>query len=778
MTAHPATDRLAVAAPALDVPAAAALAEAAYGLRGTCTTLGGERDQNFRLDTAEGAYVLKVSNAADDAAVLDLQAQALAHLARQDPGLPVMRLVPTVDGAPWTVADDAGTRHLVRLFTHMPGRAVAAQALDGEALRAYGAVVARTGRALRGFFHPAARYDILWDLRHTLRLRSLLDAVGEAPRRALAARVLDRFEERVAPVFDGLRAQVVHNDLTLDNVLLDGDRVSGIVDLGDLTHTALVCDLAIALAAVTWRRADPLEAAEATIAGYGAVIPLEDVEADVLADLLAARLAAWGVIAAWRVTRHPDNAAYITAGEDDAWTLLDELETAGDERVRQRLRAAALTGAVPYTPVPTPGLARRRRAVLGAAPLSYRDPVHIVAGRGVWLFDRAGDRFLDAYNNVPVVGHAHPRVAAAVAAQTRTLATNIRYLHEAVVELAERLVATMPPGLDTVLVVNSGSEANDLAWRLATAFTGRRGALVTDWAYHGVTGASAELSPETWLPGERPGHVATVAPPGAAGPDAAAAAAAAAIAAALTALAERGHGLAAMLADPAFTSDGILGPGGAFLRGAADAVRRAGGILVVDEVQAGHGRVGSQLWSFLAAGVVPDVVTLGKAMGNGQPVAAVVTRADIAAALLEATEVFSTFGGNPVACAAALAVLDVIEQEGLLAHAAAVGAQLRAGLGGLAARQPLVADVRGQGLLVGVELADEGGSPAGAAARAVVDGLRERRVLIGSTGRHGNVLKIRPPLPFQPVHVELLLEALDDALTDVSRHRRRGGPDR
>jgi 4-aminobutyrate aminotransferase-like enzyme len=383
--------------------------------------------------------------------------------------------------------------------------------------------------------------------------------------------------------------------------------------------------------------------------------------------------------------------------------------------------------------------------VLGPAltALTYERPVHVVRGEGVWLFEADATRLLDAYNNVPVVGHCHPRVTEAVVRQTRRLNTHARYLYEPLIELGERLVASMPPGtgLDTVLVVNSGSEANELAWRLALAATGNRGAIVTEHAYHGVTTAIAELSPEEWPAGHRPQHVETVAPP------------AVGFAEAVERLDERGLGLAATFLDTAFTSDGVHVPEAAELKSVVERTRAAGGVFVADEVQAGHGRLGGELWAFARYGLAPDVVTLGKPMGNGYPVAAVVARGELVERLAAQTSVFSTFGGNPVAARAALAVLDVLEDEGLVEQAAGVGEGLRRSLEALGA-----VDVRGAGLLLGVELE----SPA--RAEAAVNAMRERGVLIGRTGRGGNVLKIRPPLVFGKEHAELLVGALTDVL--------------
>jgi 4-aminobutyrate aminotransferase-like enzyme len=304
----------------------------------------------------------------------------------------------------------------------------------------------------------------------------------------------------------------------------------------------------------------------------------------------------------------------------------------------------------------------------------------------------------------------------------------------------------MPPetGLDAVMLVNSGSEANDLAWRLATTATGHSGAIVTEFAYHGVTTAVADFSPEEWPQGFRPEHVETIAPPGS-GREVD-------MAGALERLDERGFGLAATYLDCGFTSDGIWTPAPDEVQAIARATREAGGFVVADEVQAGHGRSGEHLWSFVQYGIAPDVVTLGKPMGNGYPVAAVIARQELFDRLKAETEVFSTFGGNPVAARAALAVLDVIEDELLIENAQRVGEELMEELRGLE-----IGDVRGRGLLVGVEL------ESAELAEHLVNRMREAGVLINRTGPNETVLKIRPPLVFSEEHVEVLITALASA---------------
>jgi 4-aminobutyrate aminotransferase-like enzyme len=734
--------------------------------------LAGERDQNFRVDTAGGQrFLFKISNPADDEPVLAMQAAALRHIEQVDPDLPVMRALPTAAGKPWVDVPGPDSRtYPARLFTFLPGRVTVNTALNSAAFWSHGQTTARLGRALRGFFHPAADYGILWDITRLPELRPLLAHVSDAPRRAQLDRVLDRFEARVAPALPGLRAQVIHADMSLDNVLFGDDlRVSGIVDFGDMTHAPLVCDLAIAVADVLHGRDDAIEMAGAIIGGYVSVTPLEDEEAGLLADLVAARLATEITITAWRCGTYPDNAAYAAAGEPGARAFLDAIEAMGMDAVARRFREACHR--LPYRRSATSDLLGRRRRALPRSPLFYSHPVHLVRGEGVWLFDPDDRRYLDCYNNVPVVGHSHPRIVQAVTQQQRLLATHSRYLHEAIVELAERLQATLPPELDAVMVVNSGSEANDLAWRIARAATGRAGAVVTGCAYHGLTEATHALSPEEWASGEQPAHVATIpAPDGYRGPyrrgdDGWVQRYAAHIDEAARALGDRGF--AAIYLDPGFTADGILSPPPSYLQEAARRAQALGGLVVADEVQAGHGRSGTHLWSFQASGITPDMVVTGKPMGNGFPVAALVVKSQLLEAIPEEVELFSTFGGNPVACAAALAVLAVIEDEDLVANAGQVGSYLRQGLLTLAERHPLIGDVRGEGLLLGVELIDEAGGPAAGYAHQVTEAMRERGILLSATGPAGNVLKIRPPLVFRHEHADLVLQALDEVLASA-----------
>ncbi|BCH29058.1 aspartate aminotransferase family protein [Mesorhizobium sp. L-8-10] len=422
----------------------------------------------------------------------------------------------------------------------------------------------------------------------------------------------------------------------------------------------------------------------------------------------------------------------------------------------------------------TSDLLLRRERLLGRnMALFYEDPVHIVRGEGVWLWDADGRRYLDCYNNVPHVGHCHPRVVEAIARQAATLNTHTRYLHAGILDYVERLTATFDASLDTAILTCTGSEANDVALRMAEAVTGRTGVIATDHTYHGNTAAVSQLSTRMPPVGGYGGHVRHVPAPDSYRPLGGmpgapfAEAFANEVEKAIASLQETPHGFSALIVDPFFANEGFPDLPSGFLAPAVAAVRKAGGLVICDEVQPGFGRTGSHFWGHQRAGIVPDIVTLGKPMGNGHPIGGVVAGADTLNAFRRAFRYFNTFGGNPVSCAAAMAVLDVLEEERLQENAVVVGDHARKGLESLAQKHGVIGNVRGSGLFFGAELVADckGRVPDAELATRVINDMRRNGILMGKLGIHQNATKIRPPMPFTIENADMMLAALDDALS-------------
>lgn len=418
-----------------------------------------------------------------------------------------------------------------------------------------------------------------------------------------------------------------------------------------------------------------------------------------------------------------------------------------------------------------PLLQRRERLLGPAYRLFYERPVHIVEGRGAWLTDAEGNRFLDAYNNVPHVGHCHPRVVEAICTQAATLNTHTRYLHENVLDYAERLLDRFPDALDVAMFACTGSEANELAFRIARAATGALGIIAVEHAYHGNSQATAELSGSLDHATDLPPHVALVPCPdtfrGAHRGDDAGVRYADEVEQAIETLNARGHRPAAFIIDTILSSNGLPRIPPDWLPRVVERIHAAGGLFIADEVQPGFGRMGTHFWGWEVLGVEPDLVTMGKPMGNGHPISAVVTTAGLAAKFQKTSNYFNTFGGNPVSCAAARAVLDIIEEEQLQERALTTGRYLRAGLRALAERHEILGEVRGSGLFSAVDLVmdRETREPAMAEAARIVNAMRDRGVLLGSSGPFGNVLKIRSPLVFGEPEADFLLERLAAVLS-------------
>jgi 4-aminobutyrate aminotransferase-like enzyme len=430
-------------------------------------------------------------------------------------------------------------------------------------------------------------------------------------------------------------------------------------------------------------------------------------------------------------------------------------------------------------------LARRRRTLAPSYQLFYDEPVQLVRGEGVWLWDVDGNRYLDCYNNVPSVGHAHPRIVEAISSQTALLNTHTRYLHPLVVELGERLGASLPDGLTSCYFVCTGTEANDLAVQIARTVTGHHGVVVTERSYHGNSELVGALSTDSYPAEERPDWLAVVEPPNVfrgpfrLGDDTGRCGEryAEQLGERVDELAERGHGPAALLIDTSWDSNGVLIAPDGYVPAVAADIRERGGLVIADEVQAGYCRMGTHFWGHRHYDLVPDIVTMGKPMGAGHPVAAVVTTPEIAARFAERRNYFNTFGGNPVSAAVALAVLDVIDDEGLLENATSTGALLGGRLVDLANRYEVIGAVQGRGLFWGLDLVTDRASREPIAytdAKRLATELRRRGILAGITGRFTNVLKIRPPLPFAPEHVDLLAGVLDEVLAGFEL---RGGDD-
>lgn len=411
-------------------------------------------------------------------------------------------------------------------------------------------------------------------------------------------------------------------------------------------------------------------------------------------------------------------------------------------------------------------LERRARLMGPNVPTFYRTPVHLVRGDGVWVWDAAGKRYLDCYNNVPHVGHCHPRVVQAICKQAGTLNTHTRYVHDGVLDYIERLTATFDHGISQAIMTCTGSEANDIALRMAQAATGKTGIIATDATYHGNTMAVSQLSTRKPPIGGRWPNIRLVpAPDSLKRPDPDGSIFASHVTEAIKDLEAAGFGCSGILLCPMFANEGLPTLHRGWLDKTVAAIRAAGGIVIADEVQPGFGRAGSHFWGHDKLGFAPDVVVMGKPMANGHPVGAVATRPDVMAAFRNAFSYFNTFGGNPVSAAAALAVLDVIRDEGLQENAARVSAHVAARMANL--KHPLLCDVRSNGLFFGAEFSLDDGQPATRFCADLVETMVARGILMNVIGAGRNILKIRPPLPFSIENADFLMDELEASLRDA-----------
>ena len=754
-----------------------------YAIDGEVAALPGELDLNYDVRAGGARYVFKAMRPDCDPAFIDMQIQAMRRVASSGLAGIAPAVIPTKDGEDcFILKNKNGETRRAWMISFLPGALMAETSPYTAGLAEnIGETLARLDHALEGFSHPLLDRPQKWDLQQAGWISNHIDAVDDPAHRKHIGKVAARYADDLAPRLSHLPKTPIHNDANDMNILVrnnDRKSVSGIIDFGDMTRAPRICEVAIALAYAMMGDGDGLARAKALVSGYNSVSALSENECALILPLVETRLAVSVTNAAIQRRENPQN-EYLSISEAPAWRLLESLQTWSEKTAFETFTDACAGK-------PTDGgkaasgrgsLAARRAA---ASPhnqkLSYHWPLHLVRGEGHFLYDSSGAQYLDAYNNVPHVGHANPHVVEAVRRQMSLLNTNTRYLQDMHVDYAERMIALLPDPLTKIVFLNSASEANELALRLARAVTGARDMVVMDHGYHGGTTGAMDISPYKFNhpdgAGGPPDWVHIVPQPDVfRGRHRGADAGARYIDDARTVfsrLQNDNRKIAGFICEclPSVGGQIVLPDG--YLNALYAMTREAGGVAIADDVQTGLGRLGDFFWGFDQQSAIPDVAVFGKPLGNGFPLAAVAMTDEIAAAFAQGPEFFSTFGGSSAACAAGNAVLDVLETNDMPAKAKKTGAALHEELTALAERFPLVGDVRGFGFFIGVDLVDDrdARTPATAQAAYVKNRMREECILIGVEGPAENVLKIRPPMTFDDAASERLIATLASILAE------------
>ena len=747
-----------------------------YGLEVTVSQIPGYEDQNFLLSEAGGRQLIaKVNVNPADPYFLEAQIKMMLFLKQKDPGLGIQEVISNIQGAGLTAIHDGEKQLYMRVLSYLDGTFMADLEEGPDSVpENLGAVLGSMDLHLKDFNHSGAYRYTKWDLAQVMDCREHIHHIKNHEQRTMADYFLLQYETEVLPLSRHLRKAVIHNDANDYNVLVKDGKVSGIIDFGDMVESCLINNVAVACTYLMFKKADPLAAAAAFVGSYHNVNPLTEQELSVLYYLVAGRLS-MSVITSAMQSSQSSNAHHFVS-EKDAWTLLYQWIKINPLKAQDRFNLCCGYPSVLGTETSDAALQKERKEIVGAnLSISYQQKLKIVKGALQYLYDDKGDTYIDCVNNVSHVGHCHPIVVKAMQQQLARLNTNTRYLHNSLVKYAKMIRDTLPPKLKVCYFCNSGSEANDLAIRISRHFTKQKDVIVLDHAYHGTSTVAMELSPYKF---DGPGglgqqpyiHKGM-------NPDLyrgnyryddveAGEKYAADIERIIQGLSEKGTGIAA------FICETLLGVGGqiplpdGYLKAVYRHVRAAGGLCIADEVQVGFGRVGEQFWGFELQGVEPDIVVLGKPIGNGHPLAAVVLTEEVAAAFNNGMEYFNTYGGNPVSMETGIAVMGVICEEELQRRALETGNYLLEGLEKLKEKHDIIGDVRGKGLFVGAELVRnrESLEPAVPEIDEIVEAMKKRGFLLSTDGPLHNVLKIKPPMVFNKENASAFLRNLDEVL--------------
>jgi len=732
----------------------------------TCIPLEGYDSINFKVESQEITFILKINEYTLETLAL-LQAenqilQKLSSLKKYSFPEPIV----SSENEYLVVEND----QIYRLLSFVEGDFLGDVKHTHKLLNSIGTFLGEMDIVLEDlYFSAIVGKETQWDLKQFKTNQQYLEHISNVKDRNLVDYFFMQFDEHVYPIQHQLRKSIIYNDANHWNVLTQNGTLSGVIDFGDMCHSWLINEVAIALTYIMMEKENPLEIAIPLIQGYHAVHPLNEKELDILYYLIAARLCTSVCNSAYAKMLKPES-EYITISEKPAWKLLYQWIAINPIKAKDTFRKAA--GFKPLKKIDKSKQKERRDAHFSKAlSLSYQKPIHMFQSAFQYMYDSDGNTFLDAYNNIMLAGHCHPKVIKAGQKAMAKLNTNTRYIYEELLQYSEKLLAKFPSNLNKVFFVNSGSAASDLAIRLATAHTNKHKIMVFQHGYHGNTRLGIDISHykynhkdgkgkqehiiETPLPkvfgsglknnGEAGKHFANFAE---------------------DQIESNSNQIAAFIAEPIVGCGGQVPLAKGYLKKVYNAIRKQGGLCISDEVQVGFGRLGDSFWGYEMYDVIPDIVILGKPMANGHPIGAVVTSTTIADSFAKGPEFFSSFGGNPVSCEIGNAVLDVIHEEKLQEHAKRVGECIINHLINLQTKYHEIADIRGSGLFLGVEILNNEGKPNTPLAHKIKNGLRENFILVSTDGPYDNVIKIKPPLSFTLRDAAILVKAIEQILVE------------
>lgn len=748
-----------------------------YDLNVVAKALDGYDELNYILTEKSGKkFILKIADNNHDKNFIDAQIKIITHLGNSSIADKLQYFIKNKKGEALTIIEEAGVEFYVRILNYLEGRFWVDAPHNNSILHEnLGKFLASMDTALVDFKHPGMHRHYTWDISTARDTHYKLAYIKSHEGRRIVDYFLLQFESEVLPILSSLRHSYVHNDANDYNILVKEHDVIGLIDFGDMVYTATINNLAVACTYAMLDSEDPLAVASSVVKGYHSKFALKEKEVAILYYLIAARLCISLTQSAYNASLLTDNAHHFIT-EKPAWKLIYQLIEINPIKVHDAFnKACGFTSLIHNSDNYSEHEEKRKKLIGQNLSISYQSHLKIEKGALQYLYDDKGNTYIDCVNNVTHVGHCHPVVVRAMQKQIATLNTNTRYLNDNIIQYAEALLATLPKHLSVCYFTNSGSEANDLAIRISKMVTGQEDVIVLDHAYHGTSTTTMQISPYKF---DKPGGIGQM--PwvhkamnpdiyrgpyqnnnGEAGK---------AYANSVKEIIEK---LKQVNKKPAaFICETLLGVGGQiplpknYLKEVYACIQAAGGICIADEVQVGFGRVGSKFWGFELQEVLPDMVVMGKPIGNGHPLAAVIMTEAIAKKFNNGIEFFNTYGGNPVSMATGAAVLKTIQEEQLQENALVVGTILLDGCRDLMSRHSIIGDVRGEGLFVGIELVKsrESKAPIGKEINLIVEAMKNKGFLISTDGPYNNVLKIKPPMVFSQQNAKDFTQALDEVL--------------